>query len=812
MAKRKKVVRKPADHVPKPSVEQNESATSAMEDAGENDGVTGLNLIAEIVETKELGQELDCSGFEPGVGGRLSPNWAQAVEQEELMEKEKGNLQDSAKTHWNAFTKVHNVYRDPMLAYSEPMIKNGIKVAKVDVEEVKEQAANGNSSVICMVLGANPPLTVFEGFLRRVWGHLGITQIARMAKGLTMVRFNDEATRDQVLEGGIIQFDRKPVIIRPWSSDLNSIKLVRSVPLWIRLHDLGLQYWGNNSLSALVSTIGKPIMVDQYTKDRTRVQFARILVEMDIMDTPPKSIQFLNEFDQLVEQAVEYEWLPVKCKNCNGYGHMQADCRRDANGHKEKKQDPKPVATAGEKEQQPQSIGQVPTSKHIEKTELVEKWQTPRKVTQAKRQGTLIPRSKLEAKASTWNVFNVLMEADGLEKVENKVGVAALLETKLKGSNVTDMMENKYSNWDYFTSPTTEGRLLVLWRKGFARVIVIAENPQYVHCYIKMVGMTNAFCSTFIYGFNTIDERKILWSNLLNLRQPVKPWILLGDFNSVFRFDDRTGGNSVSQQELIDSTLWVSQAHVEEMKRGGSNYTWTNKHDGSSRIYSRIDHVFVNEDWIDKFPTAFAMFTWEASSDHCSCVISVTLSEEIGTKPFRYFNFWSDHKDFQPICLQSWQQPMAAAGLKGIMLKLVRLKHQLKKFNHDTIGDIGRKYQEAKDSYQKARMLAQTHPTNLSFQCDEAVAAAIFNSIEKSYHSFLKQRSKVAVLVLLLSKFLLSTMAIVVIAADIVGVAMDDSSSRYLVQHDDQPFITLYPQLVQTTIHGVKLYDNNSHR
>uniref|UniRef100_A0A803PTQ2 Reverse transcriptase domain-containing protein n=1 Tax=Cannabis sativa TaxID=3483 RepID=A0A803PTQ2_CANSA len=140
---------------------------------------------------------------------------------------------------------------------------------------------------------------------------------------------------------------------------------------------------------------------------------------------------------------------------------------------------------------------------------------------------------------------------------------------------------------------------------------------------------------------------------------------------------------------------------------------------------------------------ASAMFTWEASSDHCSCVISVTLSEEIGTKPFRYFNFGSDHKDFQPICLQSWQQPMAAASLKGIMLKLVRLKHQLKKFNHDTIRDIGRKYQEAKDSYQEARMLAQTHPTNLSFQCDEAAAAAIFNSIEKSYHSFLKQRSKV---------------------------------------------------------------------
>ncbi|KAF4349530.1 hypothetical protein G4B88_000896 [Cannabis sativa] len=60
----------------------------------------------------------------------------------------------------------------------------------------------------------------------------------------------------QVLENGVIQFDRKPVIVRPWTTDLNTVKLVKSVPLLIRLHDLGLQYWGDNSLSALVSTIG----------------------------------------------------------------------------------------------------------------------------------------------------------------------------------------------------------------------------------------------------------------------------------------------------------------------------------------------------------------------------------------------------------------------------------------------------------------------------------------------------------------------------------------------------------------------------
>ncbi|KAF4356096.1 hypothetical protein F8388_005188 [Cannabis sativa] len=109
----------------------------------------------------------------------------------------------------------------------------------------------------------------------------------------------------------------------------HSMNLVHLVPLWIRLHDLGLQYWGNKSLSALVSIIGKPIMVDQQTKDRTRIQFAQILVEMEITDAPPKFIPYIDEFGQSQDQSIEYEWLPAKCTSCLKFGHTKATCRVD---------------------------------------------------------------------------------------------------------------------------------------------------------------------------------------------------------------------------------------------------------------------------------------------------------------------------------------------------------------------------------------------------------------------------------------------------------------------------------------------------
>ncbi|XP_062103573.1 uncharacterized protein LOC133814656 [Humulus lupulus] len=280
----------------------------------------------------------------------------------------------------------------------------------------------------------------------------------------------------------------------------------------------------------------------------------------------------------------------------------------------------------------------------------------------------------------------------------NKIGVGGLLETKLKGNKVQELMNKKFANWDFFNSSTVEGRLLIIWRKGFVRVIVIAESSQHVHCVVKMA------------------DRKTLWQNLVQLKFPVSSWLILGDFNSVFNVDDRNGRNPITQNEMVDSNQWLAQNHVEALK--------------------------IHE-WRDHFPNTAARFSWEVISDHCSCVVSATATEAIGIKPFRYYNFWADHHDFKTIVEQNWKRPMATRGLKGVYLKLMRVKHCLKKFNHEVIGDIGKSYQEAKACYSEAKYQAQSHPRDMNYQDQEAIAAANFDTQEKMYHKFLRQRSKI---------------------------------------------------------------------
>uniref|UniRef100_A0A803PBZ5 DUF4283 domain-containing protein n=1 Tax=Cannabis sativa TaxID=3483 RepID=A0A803PBZ5_CANSA len=179
------------------------------------------------------------------------------------------------------------------------------------------------------VLGANPPFRVFEGFVKRIWGHLGIDKIIRMHSGFTLFSFRDEVTRDIVLEIEVVHFDKKPMVLRPWSVDMDTVNMVRSVPVWIRLNSLGLQYWSRNNLSAMVSIIGKPIMIDKVTKDGSIVLFARVLVDMEISDNPPKMISYINERNQLMDQSVEYDWLPTKCTACDLLGHTVANCSKD---------------------------------------------------------------------------------------------------------------------------------------------------------------------------------------------------------------------------------------------------------------------------------------------------------------------------------------------------------------------------------------------------------------------------------------------------------------------------------------------------
>lgn len=75
----------------------------------------------------------------------------------------------------------------------------------------------------------------------------------------------------KVLAGNTHLFDSKPVIVKPWTPDVNYTKdPIKSLPLWIKLRGLDVKFWGEKSLAKIPCVICNVIKVDQATLHRDK--------------------------------------------------------------------------------------------------------------------------------------------------------------------------------------------------------------------------------------------------------------------------------------------------------------------------------------------------------------------------------------------------------------------------------------------------------------------------------------------------------------------------------------------------------------
>ena len=77
-----------------------------------------------------------------------------------------------------------------------------------------------------------------------------------------------------------------------------------------------MEYRSKRSLRKIAGIVGNVIKVDNATRRKARLRFARVLVEMNTNDDFPKEIHFTNVKDELVTQQVVYEWKPILCNKC----------------------------------------------------------------------------------------------------------------------------------------------------------------------------------------------------------------------------------------------------------------------------------------------------------------------------------------------------------------------------------------------------------------------------------------------------------------------------------------------------------------
>lgn len=90
-----------------------------------------------------------------------------------------------------------------------------------------------------------------------------------------------------------------------------------------------------------------------------------------------------------------------------------------------------------------------------------------------------------------------------------------------------------------------------MWNNIQYHVTLIKRGIQLIHCHIKGISKAFEVGLTVVYGFNSQEQRRSLWDNLVNIGQNTTlPWLLAGDFNDVLYPEDRLLGNPIAYSEI----------------------------------------------------------------------------------------------------------------------------------------------------------------------------------------------------------------------------------------------------------------------
>ncbi|XP_074314439.1 uncharacterized protein LOC141649654 [Silene latifolia] len=570
---------------------------------------------------------------------------------------------------------------------------NSPPLLQFTMEDVQPELEYWSTAVICYVLGGNPPWELLSGFVSRLWRKYKYDKISFLPNGAFLVRFPTMECKELVLKQGFPMFDNKPLVVKPWTENASLAKeKVKAVPIWIRLCGLGLKFWGESCLTKLGSLIGKFMRADGPTIDKTRLGYARLMTEVEIGQDLPYRLFFKDEKGVENCVVVEYEWRP--------------DAPIPA--------PPKPVQTKVWRPVIRQNVvnkGKVPLYDEGTSVSAAHPYGAPI----IHNSSVMVPVSPIiqmvrqehnpHVSPTKSYVEAVLSDTESPKK-EGGVGSSGLfglVETKVKIQHFDSILNNLGQHWHGVNNNIYHpgGRVWVIWAPHMFNVQIIDCSAQQITSEITEIATGDVFYFTWL-------------------------------------------GSPVSGDEIADFRLCVDYCDIMDIQAQGSFFTWNNKQDPSTRVFSRLDRCLITNDWMQLYPDSYAYFMNEGMFDHSPIVCFRRKDVQFRKASFKYFNMWGMDADFKTIVKREWDKYVHGITMYQVITKLKNLKKSLRLLNKNRYADIKRAAEVARAQLDYLQPQMHRQPGDPLIIQRENDDVASFYSLQKARASFLQQKAKTA--------------------------------------------------------------------
>ncbi|XP_074307797.1 uncharacterized protein LOC141642767 [Silene latifolia] len=242
--------------------------------------------------------------------------------------------------------KWNDVVKGPsqlgMSLFFDEHSKNSTEI-EVNLEDFQGELDYWKYTLMGNFLGSKPNLKQVQDFAQKAWKQIASPVVQYYRKGWFSFRFTTQEDMNNVLREGPWKLGSRSLILKQWYPNFSmEMDKVSTVPIWVLFPDLEPFLWSESVLSKMASKIGKPLFADLNTTCKTKLSFARILVEADVSATLPDEIVLNTPFHGQTVQRIIYEWLPFHCSGCGKLGHKLSSCK----WHQPTSSDPKKVYKA----------------------------------------------------------------------------------------------------------------------------------------------------------------------------------------------------------------------------------------------------------------------------------------------------------------------------------------------------------------------------------------------------------------------------------------------------------------------------------
>lgn len=262
-------------------------------------------------------------------------------------------------------------------------------------------------------------------------------------------------------------------------------------------------------------------------------------------------------------------------------------------------------------------------------------------------------------------------------------------ETKMAKDKVESLNMFKNGGVSGGSSEGASGGIVTFWNKNNVEGEVLIQENNLVCIRFKHINNCTTWVLTNVYAPNTKTGRSEMWRYLTRLRSRFAEdsWIIMGDFNTPLKKNEKKGGSQANLDSRLDLMDFINNNAIHDLELQGVKYTWTNRRSGENLIQVRLDRALLSLDWFNLHECSLSSHI-RARVDHYPITFTAEVKNRRRHFPYRFEKMWTRHLDLESKIKDWWQVSIEGNAMYKVVKKLKNVKDNVKKWNKDCFGNI----------------------------------------------------------------------------------------------------------------------------